>query len=165
MVYHKSIKGELALSPAFGLDPEFELLSTKGEMLAYSPNGEQLALTPGTDRNLMVMNGDGTHAHKVFDSGGKVIAFPAWSPDARYIAFGIGGFFERPVVPGQLALIRPDGSGLRMLTEGNARRAFELLDASGLLAHVLPEAARMKGVAQPPQSGLCINERCALIQQ
>jgi poly(A) polymerase len=39
----------------------------------------------------------------------------------------------------------------RMLTEGRARRAFELLDEPGLLAEVLPEIARMKGVAQPPQ--------------
>jgi len=39
----------------------------------------------------------------------------------------------------------------RLLTEGAARRAFELLDDSGLLAVVLPEVARMKGVAQPPQ--------------
>ena len=39
----------------------------------------------------------------------------------------------------------------RMLTEGHARRAFELLDESGLLTIVLPEVARMKGVEQPPQ--------------
>jgi poly(A) polymerase len=39
----------------------------------------------------------------------------------------------------------------KMLTEGRARRAFELLDSTGLLAEVLPEIARMKGVAQPPQ--------------
>ncbi len=39
----------------------------------------------------------------------------------------------------------------KMLTEGHARRAFELLDETGLLAEVLPEVARMKGVAQPPQ--------------
>jgi putative nucleotidyltransferase with HDIG domain len=39
----------------------------------------------------------------------------------------------------------------KMLTEGRARRAFELLDAAGLLAQVLPEMERMKGVEQPPQ--------------
>lgn len=39
----------------------------------------------------------------------------------------------------------------RMLTEGAARRAFELLEQSGLLAEVLPEIVRMRGVAQPPQ--------------
>lgn len=38
----------------------------------------------------------------------------------------------------------------RILTEGGARRGFELLDDSGLLAVILPEVARMKGVHQPP---------------
>jgi poly(A) polymerase len=39
----------------------------------------------------------------------------------------------------------------RILTEGGARRGFELLDASGLLQDVLPEIAAMKGVQQPPE--------------
>ncbi len=39
----------------------------------------------------------------------------------------------------------------KLLTEGAARRAFELLDATALLDKVLPEVARMKGVEQPPQ--------------
>jgi len=39
----------------------------------------------------------------------------------------------------------------KMLTEGRARQAFELLDATHLLPEVLPEISAMKGVAQPPQ--------------
>jgi len=39
----------------------------------------------------------------------------------------------------------------KMLIEGQARRAFELLDETGLLHEVLPEIERMKGVEQPPQ--------------
>jgi len=39
----------------------------------------------------------------------------------------------------------------RMLTEGQARRAFLLLDESGLLAQALPEVSAMKGVIQPPE--------------
>jgi poly(A) polymerase len=39
----------------------------------------------------------------------------------------------------------------RMLTEGHARRAFLLLDASGLLEHVLRDISAMKGVQQPPE--------------
>ena len=39
----------------------------------------------------------------------------------------------------------------RMLIEGNARKAFELLDEAGLLEEVLPEIAAMKGVEQPPE--------------
>jgi poly(A) polymerase len=39
----------------------------------------------------------------------------------------------------------------KMLTEGHARRAFLLLDESGLLGEALPEISAMKGVEQPPQ--------------
>ncbi len=39
----------------------------------------------------------------------------------------------------------------KMLTEGRARRAFELLDETSLLKETLPEIERMKGVEQPPQ--------------
>jgi len=39
----------------------------------------------------------------------------------------------------------------RMLTEGHGRRAFLLLDETGLLKEVLPEISGMKGVAQPPE--------------
>jgi poly(A) polymerase len=40
---------------------------------------------------------------------------------------------------------------VRILTEGGARRGFELLDESGLLQDLLPEIASMKGVEQPPE--------------
>ena len=39
----------------------------------------------------------------------------------------------------------------RMLTEGQARRAFELLDATNLLAEVLPELKACQGVEQPAE--------------
>jgi poly(A) polymerase len=39
----------------------------------------------------------------------------------------------------------------RILTEGGARRGFELLDETGLLVDILPEVAAMKGVEQPPE--------------
>ena len=39
----------------------------------------------------------------------------------------------------------------KLLTEGAARRGFELLDETRLLDALLPEVSRMKGVAQPPQ--------------
>ena len=40
---------------------------------------------------------------------------------------------------------------VRILTEGGARRGFELLESVGLLADLVPEVAAMKGVAQPPE--------------
>lgn len=40
---------------------------------------------------------------------------------------------------------------VRILTEGHARRGFELLDESGLLVHILPEIKALQGVQQPPE--------------
>ncbi len=39
----------------------------------------------------------------------------------------------------------------KLLTEGAARRGFELLDETGLLRQLLPEIATLKGVQQPPE--------------
>jgi poly(A) polymerase len=52
---------------------------------------------------------------------------------------------------GQVSCERLRDELTKLLTEGAARRGFELLDETGLLPFVLPEIARMKGVAQPPQ--------------
>jgi poly(A) polymerase len=41
---------------------------------------------------------------------------------------------------------------MRILTEGGARRGFELLDETGLLDELLPEVSAMKGVEQPRNS-------------
>ncbi len=40
---------------------------------------------------------------------------------------------------------------VRILTEGGARRGLELLDATTLLAHVLPQVKAFQGVRQPPE--------------
>lgn len=79
-------------------------------------------------------------------------------------AVRFGARFGFAIEPATLAAIRALGPRIasvsrerirdeltRMLTEGRARRAFELLDESGLLSEVLPEIARMRGVEQPPQ--------------
>jgi poly(A) polymerase len=52
---------------------------------------------------------------------------------------------------GQVSRERVRDELTKMLTEGHARRAFLLLDESGLLKEVLPEISKMKGVEQPPQ--------------
>jgi len=68
------------------------------------------------------------------------------------------------IEPRTMAAMRAEAAGIaqvsaervrdeltKILTEGTARRGFELLDESGLLAQVLPEVVKMKGVEQPPQ--------------
>ena len=71
--------------------------------------------------------------------------------------------FGYTIEPGTMAAIRAAAPSVtdmaaerigdeivKMLREGNARRAFELLDETGLLPVVLPEIAAMKGVEQSP---------------
>ena len=50
----------------------------------------------------------------------------------------------------QISWERIGEEATRILTEGGARRGFEILDRSGLLAAILPEVAQMKGVEQTP---------------
>jgi tRNA nucleotidyltransferase/poly(A) polymerase len=54
-----------------------------------------------------------------------------------------------PTLP-DMAAERIGDEIVKILTEGSARRGFELLDATGLLPVVLPEVARMRGVVQSP---------------
>lgn len=51
---------------------------------------------------------------------------------------------------GQISWERIGEEITRILTEGGARRGFELLDATELLAQIMPEVAAMKGVEQSP---------------
>ncbi len=59
----------------------------------------------------------------------------------------------RELAPGisQVSRERVRDELTRMLTEGHARSAFELLDSTGLLRQVLPEIERLHGVEQPPE--------------
>lgn len=72
--------------------------------------------------------------------------------------------FEFAIEPGTLAAIQAAAGEIgvvspervrdeltRMLTEGHASQAFELLAETGLLEEVLPEVAKMQGVEQPPE--------------
>jgi TolB protein len=123
MVYHKAIEAAkpTRMTPTFSRDPEFELYLT-GNFPAYSPTGEQIviAATPG----LHIMDADGANPRTLFDAGGKLTVFPSWSPDGKHIVFSMGAFFDRPRKPGQVAMINADGSGLRMLTEGESSSGF-----------------------------------------
>jgi putative nucleotidyltransferase with HDIG domain len=59
----------------------------------------------------------------------------------------------RDLAPGiaQVSRERVRDELTKMLTEGRARRAFELLDQTGLLRQVLPEIEKLHDVAQPPE--------------
>ncbi len=128
----------------------------------FTING--LMMDPGTGRVLDYVGGRADLERRVVRAIGD--------PDARFredhlrllraIRFAARLRFE--IDPATLAAIRRQhpliltvsaervrDELVRILTEGGARRGFELLDESGMLADILPEVAAMKGVEQPPE--------------
>jgi Tol biopolymer transport system component len=121
------------ITPLFNRNPRFELFST-GTFPAYSPDQRHILLAGGFGpvNTLKLINADGSDYHTVFTAPKDAwILSPSWSPDGKTIALSIGGFFARPVQPGQIALVDADGSNLRTLTHGDASSGFPSISPDG----------------------------------
>lgn len=102
-------------------------------------NDGTLAITEkqlGTS-SIVTMNPDGSNRKVVFDTSGKGLdpvllkkglagAFmPAWSPDSKWIAFGMGSWFqERAHGKATLMRVTADGSKFEALTDGSVHSGF-----------------------------------------
>jgi Tol biopolymer transport system component len=99
---------------------------------SYSPSGKQLVCNNGiagiAHNGILIMNADWSNRRVLFDDPMRSAVAPVWSPRGDQIAFALGQFF--PMAPGreqvtsQLALIAPDGSGLRILTVAGDHAGF-----------------------------------------
>ena len=112
-------------------DSRFRLLRT-GIFPSFSPAGDRLAFTNGqaalSHNGLMETGVDGSNRWLIFDDLERNTTAPNWSPAGDWIAFGLGGAFQGFLGTGRvnstIALIRPDGSGLREVTHGERNDGF-----------------------------------------
>jgi Tol biopolymer transport system component len=83
---------------------------------AWSPDGTQIAFTPGNLFGLWVMQANGTKAHRITAGKGQA-GSPSWSGDGTRLVFS-----DRGSRPGffDLYVVRRDGSGLKRLTSAAA---------------------------------------------
>jgi TolB protein len=104
-------------------DPEFTLLRT-GIFPSFSPKGDRLvsgsSLAGAGHNSVLILNADGSNRSVLFDDPQQNALGAAWSPAGDQIAFGIGEFGGRS----QIALMRPDGAGLRILSAAGAYAKF-----------------------------------------
>jgi Tol biopolymer transport system component len=111
--------------------PQFRLLRT-GIFPSASPAGDRLPFTTGlaalTHNGLMEASIDGSNRWLIHDDLEHNTVAPAWSPLGDRIAFGSGGAFQGSVGVGRqvsnIAVVSPDGSGFKLLTEGSGNNGF-----------------------------------------
>lgn len=134
------------------LDPE--LLATGGDLASSSLKAAVLDFVGGVDdlqTGILRAIGDPMHRFaedklRMLRAVRFAVRFGFAIEDATFAAIRATASQVHQVSPER---VRDELT--RMLTEGNAQHAFELLDATGLLREVLPEVQRLQGVEQPPQ--------------
>jgi TolB protein len=101
-----------------------------GVFPSYSPAGDRLILNDQTagilHNGILVMKADGSRRSLLFTHPKRSALAPVWSRQGDRIAFGLGGFFQ--VVKGSamadLAVMRADGTGVQILTDGSGNFGF-----------------------------------------
>lgn len=112
-------------TPLYSWDPHYQYRSTDS-FPRLSRDGKLVITEQSMNSSIAVMNPDGSDRRRVFDAGGKGLAFePCWSPDGEWIVFGYGEWFEhRMTTPAKLMRVRPDGTGVETLLEGPFNAGF-----------------------------------------
>jgi TolB protein len=123
VVYHKL----LDLTPpswqkAWSRNPSYDLVTTN-TFPAFDPSGKRLIAT--SDNNTLIQIETGRNvAQTVFRQEGKLAQSADWSPQGDAILFGLGQYFRNRAQGAQVAMIKPDGSGLREITSGVNNNGF-----------------------------------------
>jgi Tol biopolymer transport system component len=111
------------------------------------------------DSSICIMRPDGSERTVVFESAGHGLidakvrfglagAFqPSWSPDSKWIYFGLGyWFFERATETAAIWRVRRDGSDAEQLTDGTVHSGFPSVSADGNSVVFRVYSAQQKGL-------------------
>ena len=128
-----------ALAPLFSRNPEFQLLqsepfpafSADGSRLVFSqynfakPASAGVEMANAYDVSIEMLNRDGSAQRTLFYRKGYSAFSAAWSPAGDQLALSVGRYFRSPgAPPGQIALVKPDGSDFQLLVDDGLNNGF-----------------------------------------
>jgi Tol biopolymer transport system component len=130
VVFHRDVDSAWPpLRAVHSRDPRFQLVRS-GVFPSYAPSGERLVTMSGTaaviHNSLLTMDANGAQRSVLFNDPDRSAVAPTWSRQGDRIAFSLGRFFQMTLgaARADVAVIRPDGSGLEILTDGRANYGF-----------------------------------------
>ncbi len=132
LLYHKIASTEARdWQRTFSRDPRYELVLTRW-LPAFHPSGERFIATrqvatfgAGISYGSLVMAETGANTSRtVFQQEGQSAMGAQWSAKGDAIFFGLGAFFTDRGRGAQVAMMKPDGSGFRVLTSGANNNGF-----------------------------------------
>jgi Tol biopolymer transport system component len=118
------------------LDPRFQLIRT-GVFSSWSPDGRRMISNDQTagilHNSILSMDADGSQRLTIFTHPEDSALAPVWANSGDRIAFALGQFFQSIKGPARadIATIRADGSGLRILTDGKSNYGFPSWSGDG----------------------------------
>jgi TolB protein len=138
MVFHRDVDHNWPpLREWHSRDPQFLLMRT-GVFPSYSPTGQRLLCNDKTagivHNSILIMDADGSQRSILFTDSVKSSLGPVWSPRGDKIAFALGQFFQASLGPAiaDIAVMRADGTGLKVLTDGSGNYGFPSWSPDGL---------------------------------
>jgi Tol biopolymer transport system component len=124
VVYHRLINLKVpSWQAAWSRNPSYGLTITP-ILPAFDSSGHYFVATDGDNTTLVRVKTGQNAAEALFRQEGKLAQSADWSPQGDAILFGLGQYFRNRAQGAQIAMIKPDGSGLRTVTSGANNNGF-----------------------------------------
>lgn len=123
VVYHRLLNLRApSWLKAWSRNPSYTLAITP-LFPAFDPSGKRLVATYDNTALVQIKTGQNV-MHTIFREEGKLAESADWSPRGDAILFGLGQYFRNRAKGAQVAMIKPDGSGLHEITSGVNNNGF-----------------------------------------